>query len=68
MYEHKNIYKLIEAFKLLLDSQDFNGKLVLVCKKDKFSLAVREFIDNKISDLRIRRTLMAENKAGGMDN
>ena len=42
MYEHKNISGLVEMYKILKDSFGYNGILVLVCKKDKFSQKVYE--------------------------
>lgn len=37
MYEHKNINGLLEMFKILKSEYGFEGQMVLVSKKDKFS-------------------------------
>lgn len=42
MYEHKNVPRLLEAFKLLIEKYRFDGQLVLVGKKDKFSQRIFE--------------------------
>jgi glycosyltransferase involved in cell wall biosynthesis len=42
MYEHKNVPRLLEAFKLLVEKHKFDGYLVLVGKKDKFSQSIFE--------------------------
>ena len=42
MYEHKNVPRLLEAFKLLIEKHSFGGNLVLVGKKDKFSQRIFE--------------------------
>ncbi len=52
-YEHKNLPNLIKAFKILLEKYSFEGQLVIVGKKDKFSekikeLVTKEGLDNKI--------------------
>lgn len=47
MYEHKNVFGLIEMFKMLRDNFGYNGSLVLICKKDKFSQRVYEDLKNK---------------------
>jgi glycosyltransferase involved in cell wall biosynthesis len=36
-YEHKNIGRLIEAYKILTEDYGFKGQLVLIGKNDKFS-------------------------------
>lgn len=40
MYEHKNVPRLLEAFKLLREKFGFIGQLVLVGKKDKISMTI----------------------------
>lgn len=45
MYEHKNIEGLIEMFEVLIDKYNYEGQLVFVSKKDKFS----EEIFNRVS-------------------
>jgi len=37
MYEHKNVEGLISMYKILKDKHGYEGQLVLVSKKDKFS-------------------------------
>jgi glycosyltransferase involved in cell wall biosynthesis len=44
MYEHKNIFRLIEAFKLLITKYEFTGQLVLIGKNDKFSQNVFQVV------------------------
>jgi len=44
MYEHKNVPRLLEAFKILTEKYNFAGSLVLVGKKDKFSERIRELV------------------------
>lgn len=41
MYEHKNVGRLLEAFKILKDSYKYPGQLVIIGKKDKFAERVR---------------------------
>ena len=51
MYEHKNVPRLLEAFKILLEKKYFDGQLVLIGKKDKFSEGILELIgDMKLGD------------------
>ncbi len=40
MYEHKNVKRLVQAFKILIEKYGFTGQLVLVGKKDKFSAKI----------------------------
>ncbi len=47
MYEHKNVERLISAFEILIDKFKFDGKLVLVGKKDKFSERMFTLIKSK---------------------
>lgn len=47
MYEHKNVPRLLEAFKMLIEKFQFGGNLVLIGKKDKFS----ERISNLVNDM-----------------
>lgn len=42
MYEHKNVPRLIEAFKILKEKYEFSGQIVLIGKKDKFSEEVHK--------------------------
>lgn len=44
MYEHKNVPRMLEAFKMLIEKYSFEGYLVLVGKKDKFSQRIFEKI------------------------
>lgn len=44
MYEHKNVKRLIEAFKLLQEKYGFSGQLVLVGKVDKYSTEIAELV------------------------
>jgi len=37
LYEHKNVPRLIQAFEVLINKYNYNGRLVLIGKKDKFS-------------------------------
>ncbi len=45
MYEHKNILRLLQTFKLLQERYGFEGELVLVGKKDKFSEGIKEQVE-----------------------
>jgi len=45
MYEHKNVIRLVEAFRILVDKYGYNGNLVLVGKGDKFSERVNERVE-----------------------
>jgi len=45
MYEHKNVERLVEAFKILKQKYNYAGQLVIVGKKDKFSLAIKKLVD-----------------------
>jgi glycosyltransferase involved in cell wall biosynthesis len=44
MYEHKNVYRLLDSFKLLVSKYHFEGQLVLVGKVDKYSKDIFELI------------------------
>jgi glycosyltransferase involved in cell wall biosynthesis len=44
MYEHKNVRRLIESFKLLISKYKFNGQLVMIGKADKYSNEFHEII------------------------
>jgi len=46
MYEHKNVPRLIQAFNILTSKYEFNGQLVLVGKKDKFSQGIGDMVEN----------------------
>lgn len=45
MYEHKNVPRLLEAFKILVEKYGFDGNLVLVGKKDKFSERIYALVE-----------------------
>lgn len=45
MYEHKNVPRLLEAFKMLLEKYKFDGSLVLVGKRDKFSERIQKLAE-----------------------
>lgn len=49
MYEHKNVERLVTAFRILVNEYDYKGSLVLIGKKDKFS----ERILNLVRDLNL---------------
>ncbi len=52
MYEHKNVHRLLEAFKLLVSKYNFEGQLVLVGKVDKYSTEIFELTKKEnMSDL-----------------
>lgn len=44
MYEHKNVHRLIDAFKILTTKFNYIGQLVLVGKVDKYSQEIHERI------------------------
>ncbi|MBU0534972.1 glycosyltransferase family 4 protein [Patescibacteria group bacterium] len=44
MYEHKNVPRLIQAFEVLIKKYNYNGQLVLVGKKDKFSENISQLV------------------------
>ncbi len=46
MYEHKNVPRLIQAFQILVNKYGYNGQLVLVGKKDKFSQGIGDMVFN----------------------
>lgn len=46
MYEHKNVPRLIQAFEILIAKYKYNGQLVLVGKKDKFSENISKLISS----------------------
>lgn len=46
MYEHKNVPRLVNAFKILRDKYKLDLKLVLAGKKDKYSLAVEDLVNS----------------------
>jgi len=51
MYEHKNVPRLLEAFKLLINKYGYKGYLVLIGKKDKFSERIQELVkEMKLGD------------------
>ena len=43
-YEHKNLARLVDAFKTFADKYNYPGKLLIVGKKDKYSLELREMV------------------------
>lgn len=43
-YEHKNLPRLIQAFKILVEKYQYNGQLVIIGKKDKFSEKIHELV------------------------
>ena len=43
-YEHKNHISLIKAFDVLINKYNYDGNLVIVCKRDKFAERLRDFI------------------------
>ncbi|MBN1162320.1 glycosyltransferase family 4 protein [Patescibacteria group bacterium] len=53
MYEHKNVPRLIEAYEMLMEDKSFEGQLVLVGKKDKFSEEIQRIVTNKKLDGKI---------------
>ena len=44
MYEHKNVERLVSAFKILVEEYNYKGNLVLIGKKDKFAQRVLDLI------------------------
>ena len=60
MYEHKNVPRLLEAFKILVEKYDFDGNLVLVGKKDKFS----ERIQNLIGEMHLEERVLMPGMSG----
>ena len=54
MYEHKNVEGLIEMFKILKRNHKYEGQLVLVSKKDKFS----ERIDQKVKEENLQSDIL----------
>lgn len=46
MYEHKNVHKLLDAFEILVNKYVYDGKLVLIGKKDKYSGEVYARVQN----------------------
>lgn len=46
MYEHKNVPRLIQAFQILVNKYGYNGQLVLVGKKDKYSQGIGDMVSN----------------------
>lgn len=54
-YEHKNIPRLIDAFKILCEKYGFTGQLIIVGKKDKFSKSV---FDKIVAEKLKNRVLM----------
>ncbi len=54
MYEHKNVQRLVEAFKILINKYSFEGNLVLVGKKDKFS----ERVQTKVKEMNLENRIL----------
>ena len=54
MYEHKNVERLVEAFKILIEKYIYNGNLILIGKKDKFS----ERIQEKIKEMKLENRIL----------
>ena len=54
MYRHKNVDKLLEAFKILHKKYNFEGQLVLVGKKDYFSEEIFEKVCESSLENRIK--------------
>jgi len=46
MYEHKNVHRLVEAFYLLVKKYNYEGQLIIVGKKDKFSQKISELVSS----------------------
>lgn len=44
MYEHKNVPRLVDAVEILMKKYNFDGQLVLIGKKDKFSESIQKLI------------------------
>lgn len=53
MYEHKNVHRLIDAFKILISEYKFDGQFVMVGKNDKFSQEVASYIKTQGLDSKI---------------
>ncbi len=43
-YEHKNLYRLVDAFKLLKEEYRYEGSLVIAGKKDRFAQTLHQYI------------------------
>ncbi len=46
-YEHKNLPRLVDAFEILINKYDYQGKLLLVGKRDKFSEKIATLVKSK---------------------
>lgn len=46
-YEHKNLPRLVDAFELLITKYNYNGNLLLIGKRDKFSEAIYRLVQKK---------------------
>lgn len=53
MYPHKNMERLIKAFKSLKSSYGFRGKLVLIGKESYFTKRLKEFVSKNGLDLEV---------------
>lgn len=47
MYEHKNVKSLVDAYEILKKKYNYEGQLVLVSKKDKFSERMLNYVREK---------------------
>lgn len=47
MYEHKNVHRLVDAFKTICCKYGFKGQLVLVGKVDKYSTEIYNTVKNE---------------------
>jgi glycosyltransferase involved in cell wall biosynthesis len=47
MYEHKNVPRLLKVFKRLMEEHGFEGQLIMIGKRDKFSERIYEKIQNE---------------------
>jgi glycosyltransferase involved in cell wall biosynthesis len=47
MYEHKNVPRLLDGFKILKEKFGYDGNLVLIGKKDKFSENIHKLVKEK---------------------
>ncbi len=46
-YEHKNLPRLVDAFEILINKYNYQGKLLLVGKRDKFSEKIATLVNSK---------------------
>ncbi len=50
MYLHKNVDRLLQAFRILKDEKRFEGCLVIIGKKDQFSAKIKELAQKLFGD------------------